>query len=804
MNVMKEIEKRILILDGAMGTELIKEGIEIEPPERLNMENPEIIEKIHRAYIDAGADIIETNTFGANRIKLKNYGIEDRVFEINKRAVELAKKAAMDKEVFIAGSIGPTGKLISPLGEAEEVEIYYAYYEQAKALIEGGVDLIIIETQIDLLEAKLAAIASKDAGKAPIALSISFPMEGLTVTGSSPEEAAITVDALPVDIVGVNCGGHPKEFISFIKEYREFTDKPIIVYPNAGIPVKKDGKVFYPLKPNEYIKYIEKFYELGVNILGGCCGTTPKHISTIVRKFKHKKPLKQNEIDVMFTASSRNRSFIVKENSRFLIIGENINPFGKKKFLKELKERRFDTIRKLSREQEKEGASALDINLGKTGEKDSKFYKNAIKEIQTVSKLPLFIDNSNPESIKEAFFVYGGKPVLNSINGTKKAIEELFPLAKRFGASIVLLLISEDGIPEKSKDKIKLVEELIRKAFDYGFRRRDIIIDPVVLTVSTGGSSAIETLKTIEILSKMGFSTTIGLSNVSFGLPKRELLNRVFLSMAIERGLRTAILNPLNKDIKETINAADVLKGRTGAMDVFIKKARNFEVETTVKENNENLKENLTDDEKLFRAIVEGEEKIAYELTKRIIEKGKHPLEILSTVLSPALNYVGELYEKKIYFLPQLIRSAQAMEWASKIIESSLTVDKKDDFNKKVKIVLATVKGDLHDIGKNIVSLVLRNYGYDVIDLGKNVDSEKIVKTAIKEHAEVIGLSALMTTTMENMRDVVELRNKIAKDVKVIIGGAAVSPSFAREIGADAYGKDPLDAVKKLKKLIEK
>ncbi len=797
MNLLQELEKRVLILDGAMGTELMKKGVSIEPPELLNIEKPDVVLSIHSEYIKAGAEIVETNTFGANRIKLSEYGLENKVSLLNKRAVEIAKKSG--KNVIVAGSIGPTGKLIEPLGKLTPEEVYSAAYEQAKSLYEAGADFILIETQIDSLEAKIMAIASKDAVKIPVALSFSYPMDGgLTVTGSSPKETSILLDSLPVDIVGINCGGHPEEFISFIKEYKKITTKPLIVYANAGIPKKTANRVIYPLSPKEYLKYALKYYELGANIIGGCCGTTPEHIKLIAKALKGKEKINIDNEDLIFTASSRSSSFVIKKDSRFLVVGENINPFGKKKFLSELKEKKLDTVRELSRKQEAKGADALDVNLGRTGDNDFKFYRKAISEVQKTSKLTLFLDNNSSRSIESALIVYGGKPIINSVNATKESYERMLPIAKKYGSGVVLLLMDERGIPEKSSDKLKIAEKLIKIAEDYGLRKRDIIIDPVVLTISTGGNSSVETLNTIKELSNLGFSTIIGLSNVSFGLPKRSLINRVFLSMAMGMGLKSAILNPFDRELMNVILAGDSILGKEKRLTLLIERMRDFEVE--VKETDDSDLKDLTDKEKLYKYIVDGEKKKAKEITDKILSAGENPLKLLEDTLSPAMKKVGELYEKKVYFLPQLISSAEAMEEASKVLEKYIKKDKKK-VEKKLKIVIATVKGDFHDIGKNIVSLVLRNYGYEVIDLGKNVSSEKIIETAISEKADVIGLSSLMTTTMDSMREVVELKDRMGLDVKIIIGGAAVSPSFAREIGADFYGKDPLDAVKKLEKL---
>ncbi len=792
------LRERILILDGAMGTELIRRtGIKFEFPELLNLENPDLIKRIHEDYIAAGADIIETNTFGANRIKLAEFGASNMVRELNEAAVKIASEARGSKDVLIAGSIGPIGKLIKPLGELDEDEVYSVYREQAEALANGGADLILIETQIDILEAKIGARAAKDATDLPVAVSISYPMEGgLTVTGSDPEIAAITFASTDIDIFGLNCGGHPREFINFIEKINRHSTKPLIVYANAGIPEKHDDKIVYPLGPEDYLQYPLKFYELGASIIGGCCGTTPDHIKLIADALKNKPPKQRSSIETYFRAASRNSTIFVGKKFKFRVIGENINPYGKKRLNTELEKGELKLARELARKQEEAGAHALDVNLGRRGEKDAVFYSSAIRNLQNVTKLPLFIDNSSAEAIELAFKVYAGKPVLNSVSGDNS--DTLLPIARKYGASVVLLAMDEKGIPETASGRIKIIEKLVEKALQMGFSMNDIIADPVVLTISTSRENLDVTLSTIKSLSELGISTTAGLSNLSYGLPARKFLNRSFLPIAIWHGLDSAIMNPLDTEMMNLIHATDALVGRDPGMKFFIEKYGK-QVDLRIETDERKA---LTREEELFNAVVDGEKDKTVELTKSLIDSGMNAFDVLNKILIPAMQKVGELYEKKVYFLPQLILSAEAMEGAAQVLEKYLKIDGKA--SKKAKIVMATVKGDLHDIGKNIVSLVLRNYGYEVIDLGKNVSAKRIVETARKERADFIGLSALMTTTMDGMKDVIELKNRVYPDAKVLIGGAAVNQKFADEIGADAYCRDAIDTVRKIEELLKK
>ncbi len=798
MNITKILKDQVLILDGGLGTEILKRlDQNIDFFERINLDNRDILVDIHREYIQAGADIITVNTFGANRIKLANFGAENKIKSINAGALDAAIKARGGRHVYIAGSLGPVGQLIKPLGQIEAGQVYDAYAEQAKMLEKEGADLILIETQIDLLEGQIALQAVKANTSLPVSLSISYPMDGgTTVTGSSPETAAVTFSSSQADIFGINCGDHPEDFESYIGKINLHSTKPLIVYANAGIPLKKDNCVVYSLSPQKYAAYAKKYYELGANIIGGCCGTTPEFIALVAKRFKGKKPLQRKTPDQSFRASSRNAVLTIGSSRPFRVIGENINPFGRKTLNKELESENLRLVRQYARKQEEAGAEALDVNLGKKGEKAPVFFARAVRELQGITKLPLFLDSLNPTSLEKALQLYAGKAVINSITGIKATYERLFPLAKKYGASVILLAMDEKGIPEKAADRFKIIERLHKAAFGFGLSNVDLIADPVVLTVSVAPEAAQETIKTIQRIKTLDIATICGLSNLSFGLPQRGLLNAAFLPMAIQCGLDSAILNPLDSNLMDMTKSSSVILNKPHAMRYFLdmyRKKPEINIDKSERKKPENP-ENL-----LYQAILEGEKIQAALAAKTLLSSGWDGFDVLDKVLTPALRKAGEYYENKTFFLPQLILSSEAMEEASKILNKYLSV--KEHSDSRLKVVLATVHGDLHDIGKNIVSLVMKNYGYLVLDLGKNVEANTIIDTAVSKKADVIGLSALMTTTMEEMEQILELRKKRAPGIKVIIGGAAVTPSYARKIGADAYGKDALDGIRKIEKI---
>jgi len=797
----KILKERILILDGGIGTEILdRMGKNIDFFEILNIERQDLIVDIHKDFISAGADIITTNTFGANRIKLAEYGFETKVRAIIAAAVDAAIKARGNQKVKIAGSMGPVGGLLNPLGDLEEEEVFSAYAEQARILEDAGADLIFIETQIDTLEAKTALRAAKENTNLPVSVSLSFPLEkGLTVTGTDPKTAAVIFASSQADIFGINCGGHPGDFKGYISDILVHSNKPLVVYANAGLPEKMGDRLVYPLGPKEYLAFAVEYYRLGANIIGGCCGTTPEHIRAIAGRLKGKKPrfpTESSSSEGFFQAASRNSALTISSSLPFRTVGENINPVGRTQLSFELESEKLDMVRASARKQDRAGTDALDVNLGKKGENSPSFFSMAIAELQSITSLPLFLDNMNPQSLEQALQIYAGKAVINSVNGIQKNYEVLFPLAKKYGASVILLAMDEKGIPERAGDRFKILKKLFETAQKFGLSRTDILADPVVLTLSVAPQAARETLKTITNIKSLGLATICGLSNLSFGLPQRALINASFLPMAMAEGLDSAILNPLDTNLMAIAKSATAVLDKKPGMRIFLDE---FRKKPEISASRESPERHDKPEKGLFHAILEGEKQEAARMTEQLIASGWKGFDILENILSPALKKAGEHYEKRTFFLPQLVLAAEAMEEASRVLEKSF--DPEAQAKKRVGVVLATVSGDLHDIGKNIVSLVMKNYGFRVWDLGKNVKAERIISAAIANKADVIGLSALMTTTMDEMETVLRMKNEQAPNIKVIIGGAAVTPSFARRIGADAYGKNALDGIRKIEEM---
>ncbi len=771
---------KFLFFDGAMGTMLQRYGMKQgEVPEVFNILYPEVIEDIHNAYINAGSDIITTNTFGANRFKLNGtgYGVE----EIVKRAVEIGKRAANGK--LVALDIGPTGKLMAPVGELEFNEAYGAFREQVIAGRDA--DLILIETMSDIYEAKTAVLAAKENSNLPVICTMTFQRDGRTLTGTDPVTMVNILQGLDVDALGVNCSLGPKEMLSIVDSILKYSKVPVIVQPNAGLPAIIYGKTVYNIEPVEFAGYCKIMAEKGVTIFGGCCGTNPDFISMLKNDVSQVKPIKRNPQEITAVSSSLTTVFI---GDGVKIIGERINPTGKKKLKEALRSNNIEYILREAVNQRDAGADILDVNIGLPEIDEEKVMTSVVKEIQSVISLPLQIDSSSPEVIEKAVRIYNGKPLINSVNGKEEIMDKIFPIAKKYGACIVGLTIDENGIPTDAEGRYRIAEKIINRALEYEIPKENIIIDCLVLTASAQQKEVKETIKAVLMVkNRLKVKITLGVSNVSFGLPERGILNKTFLAAALTAGLDAPILNPLDKEMLDTISAFNVLWNNDREAKMYIDK---YSRRAEEPENS-----SIDDKKDIVKIIIDGlKEEVISTVTELLNEIP--PMDIVNNYLIPSLDIVGERFEKGDIFLPQLIQSAETVKAAFEIIKGKMDKGKYDSNLSKGKIVIATVRGDIHDIGKNIVKLLLQNYGFDVYDLGKDVSKEEIIEKIKKEKIKLVGLSALMTTTVKSMEETIKAIRENDLDCRVMVGGAVLNDEYASMIGADYYAKDANHSVK--------
>lgn len=815
MNFLDFISSNIVIGDGAMGTMLQKYGV-LKPkiaPESLNITNPEIIKQIHTKYIEAGSNLIETNTFGANRIKLSNYNLSNKIKEINKAAVYLAKQAIKDKQnIFIAGSIGPSGELVKDEGKLTIKNAITLYKEQADILCKAGVDVLLFETFSDLTELKCAIIGAREITDIPIIAQLTYDESGHTLTGSTPEAATVTLEACGVNIIGVNCSLGPKELINIVNRIYNVTSLPISVFPNAGLPYLENGKTIFPETPESFSSYAEKFIAAGAVIIGGCCGTTYEHIKLLSKKLKGKRIKKRNKLSCSFIASRSKVFAFNNSNLPPILIGERLNPTGRKKLSQDIKDNKFILYRQDAIKQENAGAHALDINVSVPGIDELPFMIEAIKTVQGSTGCALCIDSSNPHVLSKALPYVDGKPIINSINGKKESMEILMPVIKKWGTMAIVLLLDENGIPDNTKDRIKIAEKILNFAEAFNIPKDRFLFDALTLTIGSNPESAKTALETLKLLKELDLYSNMGVSNVSFGLPGRTLLTSAFLSQVIANGVSSVIINPLKPEIISSFAASCALMNRDPDFKLFysiadkMKKLKLIQkniidTSTIDKKNNDNL---TTNENKLKNAVINGAKKEALLYLKELI-KEKKTLDILNNILIPAMLIVGEKYDKREFFLPQLIKAAETMKECSNFLSSYLP--KKENKEKDGIILLATVEGDIHDIGKNLVANLLINHGFEVMDLGKDVKSD-IILGKIKENPriKIVGLSALMTTTMIKMKEIIEKlkKNNLRKRVKIIVGGAVINDEFSKKIGADFYAEDAISGVRIAEKILKK
>lgn len=757
----------IKFFDGGMGSMLNLAAGEL--PEKLNINEPERVFAVHKGYADAGADFITANTFGANSLKY------DNVPELVRAAVELAKKAGKK----VALDIGPTGKLLKPMGDLDferAVELFSEVVEAGK----DGADVVIIETMSDSYELKAAVLAAKEHCDLPVIASMIFDENGRLLTGGDIQSACAMLEGLGADVVGINCGLGPKQMIEFVKELRENTSLPIIVMPNAGLPESVNGKTVYNVSPEEFAEDMKTIAELGVSYLGGCCGTTPAHIRAMIELCKgipDSIPKKKTNTVV----SSYSTAVAIGEKP--VVIGERINPTGKKLFKEALRNNDIDYIIKEGLSQQEHGAHILDVNVGLPEIDEVKMLSEAVYKLQSVLPLPLQLDSSDPKALEQAMRIYNGKPMVNSVNGKQSSMKEIFPLVKKYGGVVVCLCLDENGIPETAQGRIDIAAKIIRTAQEYGIDKKDLVVDALTMTISTNKDNAIETLKAVNyIKNELGVGTVLGVSNISFGLPKREAINTAFFTLALENGLSAGIINPLSESMMNAYYSYNALMG-------YDDNCADYIASVTLSQSAVASSSSM----ELKTAIIKGIKEDAGACAKELL-KNNQPLDIINEYIIPALDVVGDGFEKNKIFLPQLLMSADAAKEAFNVIREHLVLSGQEKKSEN-KIIIATVEGDIHDIGKNIVKVLLSNYGFDVIDLGKDVKCEKVLEETIKQECKLVALSALMTTTVTNMEKTIKLVHENT-DAKVLVGGAVLTKSYAQMINADYYAKDAMESVR--------
>ena len=786
VEIKEYLKDNILIFDGAMGTMLQKEGLPIgDNPEIFGIKNPHKLLKIHKKYLEAGSNVLTTNTFGCNELKVNKLGytveeVIDRAVSIAKQAIEESDKS---KPRFVALDIGPIGEMLEPMGTLSFDRAYEIFKRQAIQGEKSGADLIIIETMMDLYEAKAAVLAAKENTNLPVICTMTFDENGRSFTGCLPEAMVATIEGLGVDALGVNCSLGPKQLLPIVKTITELANVPVIVQANAGLPVIKEGQAVYEMNDEEFFQGVKDFVDLGVSIIGGCCGTNETFIKKIcdnIDKLQKKEP-------------KRRKSTIVCSAAKYIdiqgptIVGERLNPTGRQPLIDAYVSGNNDYVINLALEQSNEGSEILNVNVGVPDLDEERAMKRVIKGIQEVVDVPLQLDSSNVKALEAGLRYYNGRTIVNSVNGKEKSLETILPIVKKYGACVVGLTLDENGIPSTAEGRFNIAKKIVERAEQYGIKRQDIFIDCLSLTVSAQQDEAMETIKAIKMVKEnLGCKTILGVSNISFGIPNRQALNNTYLNLALGAGLDLAIINTEDRTMVESIDAYKVISNMDkGCLD-YIEKFKFVSNDNKTKERKNY--DNLTLEDVIERGLKEE----AKDLTLKILESHDEHF-VLDKVLIPALDVVGTKYDKGELFLPQMIQAAETVKVSLNIIKERLS--KNNNTSSKGKIIVATVQGDIHDIGKNIVKIMLENYGYEVIDLGKDVPIEEVVKRAKEENIQLIGLSALMTTTVENMKKTIKALKENNINARVFVGGAVVTEEYAQKINADYYSKDAKSAV---------
>ena len=792
--LLERLGKELLFFDGGMGTLLQAEGLQPgELPETWNIERKETIRKIHQSYFEAGSDIVLTNTFGANALKFHDENCSLKaIIDAAVENVRFGAKAGIrdGRDYYVALDIGPTGKLLKPLGDLSFEDAYEAFKEVVQYGEKAGADLIHIETMSDTYEVKAAVLAAKENTNLPVFATMIFDDKGKLLTGGDVPSVVALLEGLRVDALGINCGMGPKQMLPILQQIAQYTSLPIIVKPNAGLPKQRDGQTYYDVTPDVFAKQLQEIVKAGACVIGGCCGTTPKHIRAMISACKDlemTKPTFKNHTIV----SSYGKA--VELGDMPVIIGERINPTGKSKFKQALKEHNLDYILKEGITQQDKGAHILDVNVGLPDIDEVVMMKEVVRELQSVTSLPLQIDTVDTEAMEQAMRIYNGKPMVNSVSGKQESMNAVFPLIQKYGGVVIGLTLDENGIPKTAKGRLEVAGKIIEEAKKYGIDKKDIVIDVLTMTISSEPNGAKTTLEALKMVrDTYGVRTALGVSNISFGLPSRPVINANFYTMAMQNGLTAGIINPSSEDMMRSYHSYCALMNYDTNCENYIAHYGNQEPAKTTVPAGQQID--------LKTAIEKGLKEDAYQTTVALV-KTEAPLEIINTYLIPALDTVGKGFEKGTVFLPQLLMSADAAKSSFAVLKEELEKNGGEE-KEKEKVVLATVKGDIHDIGKNIVKVLLENYSFEVIDLGKDVAPERIVETVLEKEVRLVGLSALMTTTVVSMEETIRQLREKAPDCKVMVGGAVLNQEYADMIGADFYGKDAMQSVYYAQKIL--
>ncbi|MDD3800955.1 MAG: homocysteine S-methyltransferase family protein [Desulfuromonas thiophila] len=792
------LRQQVLILDGAMGTMLQARGLKAgDCPERMNLLQPGVVRGVHQEYAEAGAQIIVTNTFGGNRVKLAHYELADQLYDINARAVELARQGLGARPGFVAASIGPTGRFVEPVGDAGFDEMVEIFAEQVRPLVAAGVDVLSCETFLDIRELKAAVLACRACCDLPVIAMLTFDDGGRTVLGTPPQAAAVTLEGLQVDLVGSNCGLGIEGMVEVLRQMRTVCSLPLIAQANAGLPVLRNGETLFPASPQEMTACHDELIRLGVRVIGGCCGTTPAHIRAM-RQALEGRDLQWQAPARRGLLSSRTEVVAFGGDAPCALIGERINPTGKKQYSAELREGKTAYIRSAAQQQTAAGAHLLDVNCGAPGADEPLALERAVYAISGISTLPLVLDSSDLQALERGLKAADGKVLINSVNGEEKSLATVLPLAKRYGAAVIGLALDEEGIPATADKRRAIAEKILARAEAVGLPRCDVVIDCLALTVSAQPDQALETLRAIRQLRQQGVATALGVSNISFGLPQRPLISSTFFAMALEAGLSAAIINPCEARMMEAYRSARVLLQQDAQAADYIAAYAGLAPPTTAAAETPAPVGILA---RLGEAVLQGDAEGVVALVEQALAEGHAVMAISNEGLLPGLEEVGRRFGDNRIFLPQVLRSAETMQRAFGRLKQEM---RGEALASRGRILMATVEGDIHDIGKNIVCTLLENHGFEVIDLGKNVAAGRIVEQALAHQVDAVGLSALMTTTLQQMQVTIDALRAASVRVFTMVGGAVVTQDYADSIGADLYAVDAMEAVDKIKVLLRR